>query len=122
MKQQVTHNFDAYYNKDSKILILGSIPSIKSRELGFYYMHPQNRFWKVMSKVLQEKYPETIEDKKNLLKKNKIALWDVINCCEIENSSDSSISNVVPNDIASLLKKTDIKKIYVTGKKALELY
>lgn len=122
MKQQVTHNFDAYYNKDSKILILGSIPSIKSRELGFYYMHPQNRFWKVMSKVLQEKYPETIEDKKNLLKKNKIALWDVINSCEIENSSDSSISNVVPNDIASLLKKTDIKKIYVTGRKALELY
>lgn len=122
MKQQVTHSFDAYYNKDSKILILGSIPSIKSRELGFYYMHPQNRFWKVMSKVLQEKYPETIEDKKNLLKKNKIALWDVINSCDIENSSDSSISNVVPNDIASLLKKTYIKKIYVTGRKALELY
>lgn len=122
MKQQVTHSFDAYYNKDSKILILGSIPSIKSRELGFYYMHPQNRFWKVMSKVFQEKYPETIEDKKNLLKKNKIALWDVINCCEIENSSDSSISNVVFNDISSLLKKTDIKKIYVTGRKALELY
>lgn len=122
MKQQVTHNFDAYYNKDSKILILGSIPSIKSRELGFYYMHPQNRFWKVISKVFKEKYPETIEDKKNLLKKNKIALWDVINSCDIENSSDSSISNVVPNDIASLLKKTDIKKIYVTGRKALELY
>lgn len=122
MKQQVTHSFDAYYNKDSKILILGSIPSIKSRELGFYYMHPQNRFWKVMSKVFQEKYPETIEDKKNLLKKNKIALWDVINSCDIENSSDSSISNVVFNDISSLLKKTDIKKIYVTGKKALELY
>lgn len=122
MKQQVTHSFDAYYNKDSKILILGSIPSIKSRELGFYYMHPQNRFWKVMSKVLQEKYPETIEDKKNLLKKNKIALWDVINSCDIENSSDSSISNVVFNDISSLLKKTDIKKIYVTGRKALELY
>ena len=108
--EKVYHTLKPYYNKDSKILILGSIPSIKSRELGFYYMHPKNRFWKVMSKVLQEKYPETIEDKKKLLKKNKIALWDVINSCDIENSSDSSISNVVFNDISSLLKKQILKK------------
>lgn len=122
MKQRVNHSFAAYFNSDSKILILGSIPSIKSRKFGFYYMHPQNRFWKVVSKVFNEEYPETIDDKKEFLKRNQIALWDVIESCEIEGSSDSSISEVIPNDIHSLLEKTDIKKIYVTGKKALKLY
>lgn len=122
MKQVVSHSFDAYFNSDSTVLILGSMPSVKSRELGFYYMHPQNRFWKVISQVFNEPYPETIDDKKVFLEKNKIALWDVINSCEINGSSDSSISKVVPNDISSLLKQTKVKSIYVTGKKALELY
>lgn len=122
MKQIVNHTFEEYYNKDSEILILGSIPSIKSRELGFYYMHPKNRFWIVISKVFDEVFPETLEDKKEFLKRNKIALWDVIKSYEINASSDSSISNVIPNDIKSLLSKTNIKKVYVTGKKALELY
>lgn len=122
MKQIVNHSFDAYYQSNSKILVLGSIPSIKSRELGFYYMHPKNRFWKVISKVFEEKYPETLENKKEFLKRNKIALWDVIKQCEIEASSDSSISNVVPNDITSLLQQTKIETIYTTGKKAFDLY
>jgi len=122
MKQIVNHTFEEYYNKNSEILILGSIPSIKSRELGFYYMHPKNRFWTVISTVFNEVIPKTIEDKKEFLKRNKIALWDVIKSCEISASSDSSISNVIPNDIKSLLNKTKIRKIYVTGKKALELY
>lgn len=122
MKQIVNHSFDAYFESDSKILILGSIPSIKSRELGFYYMHPKNRFWKVMSKVFEEEYPETLMDKKEFLKRNKIALWDVIRTCEIKGSSDSSISSVIPNDILNLLNKTKIEKIYTTGKKAFELY
>ena len=121
-KQIVNHTFPVCYQKDSKILILGSMPSVKSRELGFYYMHPKNRFWKVISMVLEEAIPETIEDKKEFLKRNKIALWDVIQSCEIKGSSDSSISKVIPNDIKSLLDKTDIKTVYVTGKKALELY
>lgn len=122
MKQIVNHSFDAYYQSDSKILILGSIPSVKSRELGFYYMHPKNRFWKVISKVFEEEYPETIEEKKEFLKRNKIALWDVIKQCKIEASSDSSISNVIANDITGLLQQTKIETIYTTGKKAFDLY
>ena len=122
MKQIVNHSFDAYSQPNSRVLILGSIPSVKSRELGFYYMHPKNRFWSVISKVFDEEYPESIDDKKEFLKRNKIALWDVIASCEIKNSSDNSISNVVSNDIEELVLKTNIKNIYVTGKKALELY
>lgn len=122
MKQRVNHDFDAFYEKNSKILILGSIPSVKSRELGFYYMHPKNRFWQVISKVFHEEYPETISEKQEFLKKNHIALWDVIASCEIEGSSDSSIRNVIPNDILFLLKNTTIEKIYTTGKKAYQLY
>lgn len=122
MKQIVNHSFDAYFESDSKILILGSIPSVKSRELGFYYMHPKNRFWKVISRVFDEEYSETIEEKKDFLKRNKIALWDVVKQCEIEASSDSSISNVIPNDILSLLQQTKIENIYTTGKKAFDLY
>lgn len=121
-KEKVNHGFDVYYNHDSKVLILGSMPSVKSRELGFYYMHPKNRFWKVISLVFNSNYPETIDDKKEFLRKNKIALWDVIKECEIHGSSDSSISNVVVNDIKELLPKTSINKIYTTGKKAYELY
>ncbi len=122
MKQLVNHNFPPFYQKDSKVLILGSIPSTKSRELGFYYMHPKNRFWKVISEVFEEENPKTIEDKKIFLKRNKIALWDVISSCDIEGSSDSSISNVIINDIESIVQETDIQYIYVLGKKALQLY
>ena len=107
---------------NKKILILGSIPSIKSREFGFYYAHPQNRFWKVISNIYNENQPTNIEEKKELLKKHNIALWDVIKSCDMIGSSDSSINNEVPNDINSLLKKTKIKKIYTTGKTAYKLY
>lgn len=85
-------------------------------------MHPKNRFWKVISRVFEEEYPKTIEKKKEFLKRNKIALWDVIQQCKIEASSDSSISNVIPNDITSLLQQTKIENIYTTGKKAFNLY
>ena len=122
MKQLVNHSFDACFEPDSEILILGSIPSVKSREEGFYYMHPKNRFWSVLSQVYAEEFPKTLEDKKALLEKYKIALWDVIQSCQINGSSDSSISNVIPNDIASILKKTNIQTIYTTGKKAFALY
>lgn len=119
---KVSHEFGPYINKDSKVLILGSIPSVKSREYGFYYMHPQNRFWKIMSDLFDEDFPETINDKKNFLKRNKIALWDVLDTCEINGSSDSSIKNPKVNDIKGLIEGTAVKYIFVTGKKALELY
>ena len=122
MKNIVNHTFDAYYNRDSEILILGSMPSVKSRELGFYYMHPQNRFWNILEKVFDTNIGSSIEDKKTFLKKYKIALWDVIESCEIKGSSDSSISNVKINDIKSIIIKTNIKYIYCTGKKSFELY
>lgn len=116
------HEFLPAYSDDSELLILGSFPSVKSREQGFYYGHPNNRFWKIIAEICREKLPQSIEEKKEILLRNKIALWDVIEKCDIIGSSDSSIKNVVPNDISRLLSETNIKKIYVNGKKAEQLY
>ena len=118
----VVHPIKPIYDKDSKILILGSFPSVKSREEGFFYGHKQNRFWKVISAVFGEEEPKTIEEKKDLLLRNHIALWDVIQSCDIVGSSDSSISNVVPNDLSVILDVADIGAIYVNGKTALKYY
>lgn len=115
---KVNHELDPVCYSDSEILILGSMPSVKSREVGFYYMHPQNRFWNVLSDLFGEK----IVDKKRFLKCHHIALWDVLASCDIDGSSDYSIKNPVVNDIKSLIKGTRINTIFVTGKKALELY
>ncbi len=115
---QVFHEFPPVFDKDSKILILGSIPSVKSREMGFYYMHPQNRFWKVLENVFQEK----IKDKKEFCLKHHIALWDTCASCEINASSDASIKKIVPNDLATILDKASIKQIFTTGKKAHQIY
>lgn len=120
--QHATHTFGPIYNSDSEILILGSFPSVKSREQGFYYGHPQNRFWKVLSAILKCDEPTTIEEKREMLLNNHIALWDVIEECDIVGSSDSSIKNVIPTDIPGLLKKTKIKHIYANGKTAGALY
>ena len=116
------HTFLPVYDEHSKILILGSFPSVKSREAGFYYSHPQNRFWKVIAELTEECTPVTVEEKKKMLLKHKIAIWDVIKNCEITGSSDSSIKKVVPADIGSILKKSNIEKIYANGGKAHELY
>lgn len=110
------------YNKDSKILILGSFPSIKSREVGFYYSHPQNRFWKVLAVVFNEDVPITIEDKKKMVERNNIALFNVCKSCEIKASSDASIKNVVPNDLDEILDYANIKAIAFDGKTAYNLY
>lgn len=118
----VSHEFDAFYNSNSSILILGSIPSSKSREEGFYYAHPQNRFWKVLSHIYNQKEPKNIQEKKKFLTKYKIALFDVLASCEIKGSSDSSIKNPKPNDINYILENSNITKIYTTGKKAYQLY
>ena len=114
----LTHPFPPLYNKDSRILILGSFPSVKSREQMFFYGHPQNRFWKVISSVFECNVPQTIEEKKQLLLKHGIALWDVIASCEITGSSDSSIRNVKVNDLSKILKEADIRQIFVNGRTA----
>ena len=118
----VTHEFPALFDENSEVLMLGSIPSPKSREQGFYYGHPQNRFWKVLSQVLGEPLPATIEEKRAMLLKHHIALWDVLDSCTIIGASDTSIEDVVPNDIASLLAKTKIKRIFCSGATAYKLY
>ena len=120
--ERVYHTFDAYYNSDSEILILGSMPSVKSREKGFYYMHPQNRFWHILEKVYDEEIGNTILEKKDFLKRHKIALWDVIYSCDIVGSSDSSIKNIVPNNIKEIINNSKIKTIYTLGKTAYNLY
>lgn len=120
--QSFTHTFEPVFDKDSKILILGSFPSVKSRENHFYYGHPQNRFWKVMAYVLGEEVPATIEEKKALLLSNHVAVWDVIASCKIIGSSDTSIKDVVVNDFSYILQHSAIERIYVNGSKAYELY
>lgn len=116
------HPFPPLYDKNSKVLILGSFPSVKSREQMFFYGHPQNRFWKVISAVIGANTPVTIKEKQNFLYENHIALWDVIASCDITGSSDSSIKNVVPNDLTEILKNADIKQIFVNGKTAEKYY
>lgn len=118
----IFHELKPFYNKDSEILILGSLPSVKSREMKFYYAHPQNRFWNTLAKVYKEPKPNTIKDKKNFLTRHKIALWDVISSCEITGSSDNTIKNVIPNDINLIINNSNITKIFTTGNKAYELY
>lgn len=118
----VTHPFPSLYDENSKVLILGSFPSVKSREQMFFYGHPQNRFWRVLAGVFSCAPPQTIEEKRSFLLSNGIALWDVIASCEITGSSDSSIKNVVANDLRPILEAADIRKIFVNGKTAEKYY
>ena len=118
----VQHPFPPLYDGDSKILILGSFPSVKSREQRFFYGHPQNRFWRVTAAVYDCRVPQTIEEKSEFLHENHIALWDVIASCEITGSADSSIKNVVPNDLRPILRAADIKNIFVNGRSAEKYY
>lgn len=118
----VVHQFAPVFNQHSRILILGTIPSPKSREQGFYYGHPRNRFWKVISELFQEPFPETKENKIALCLKHKIAIWDVLSSCEIDGASDSSIKNPIPNDLKKILDIAPIEAIYTTGTKATKLY
>ena len=120
--EHIVHSFEPVYDKDSEILILGTLPSVKSRENNFYYGHKQNRFWKVLATLLKEPVPDTIEEKKAMLLAHRIALWDVIQSCDIKGSSDSSIKNVQPTDIGMILEKTNITRIYANGNKAGQLY
>ncbi|HBR04061.1 MAG TPA: DNA-deoxyinosine glycosylase [Ruminiclostridium sp.] len=116
------HPFNPVYNTESRILILGTFPSVASRAEQFYYGHPKNRFWKVLSELTGNSLPETVEEKKALLFKKRIALWDVLKSCDIELSKDSSIMNPVVNDFDDILKETSVQAIFTNGKKAEELY
>lgn len=118
----VEHPFDPVWDCESKILILGSFPSVKSREQMFFYGHPRNRFWTVVSILLKVEEPVTTEEKRAMLLNNRIALWDVISSCDIYGSSDSSIKNAVPNDIGFIIKNSKIKRIFTNGATADKLY
>lgn len=120
--KNVCHTFEPVWDECSRVLILGTFPSVKSRENHFYYGHPQNRFWKVIAGITENPVPDTIEEKKALLLRSRIAVWDVIASCSITGSSDQSIRDVKVNDIPSLLGKSNISYIYGNGAKACELY
>ena len=120
--ETVTHPIPPLFDASSRILILGSFPSVKSREGLFFYHHPQNRFWKVLAGVLEEPVPGSIEEKKIFLLKHRIALWDVIASCTIEGSSDSTIKNVVPNDLSGILSAADISRIFCNGGASFQYY
>lgn len=120
--QTVKHSFEPVWNQQSEILILGTFPSVKSRENHFYYGHPQNRFWKLLAGIYGEAVPGTVDEKKELILRNHLAVWDVIYQCDIIGSSDSSIRNVVPCDLAGLLAKSSIHTVIANGAKAYELY
>lgn len=122
MYEHITHDFEPIYNQESRILILGTLPSVKSREQKFYYGHPQNRFWKLLAALTESETPRTIEEKKSFLLKHHIAIWDVIAQCEIIGSSDSSIRNVAPADLNQILKQASIEQIFANGGKAYQLY
>ena len=118
----VHHSLDPVFDAASTILILGTMPSVASREVGFYYSHPQNRFWQVMSAVFDEPLPYTAEQKTRLVLSRGVALWDVLASCEITGSEDSSIRKPVANDFSAILSDSKIKRIYTTGEKAATLY
>lgn len=114
LKTQV-HNIPPLYDEKSRVLILGSFPSVKSREAAFFYAHPQNRFWPTLAAVLKEKTPKSVEEKKAMVLRHGIAMWDTIGSCEIVGSSDASITNVVPNDLSVILDAADIRAIFCNG-------
>ena len=120
--QPAAHPFPPLWDEGSRVLILGSFPSVRSREALFFYGHPQNRFWRVMAAVLGCPVPQTIEEKRQMLHSHHVALWDVIASCSIEGSSDSSIRDVVPNDLSRILSTADIRAIFCNGKTSWNYY
>ncbi len=120
--ESLSHPFPPVCDADSRVLILGSFPSVRSRQTGFYYGHPQNRFWRVTAALTGEETPVSIEQKRAMLLRNGIALWDCIKSCTVRGSSDASIRDAKPNDIDRLLKITSIQSIFCNGKAAFECY
>ena len=122
MTEHIVHPIPPLYDADSRVLILGSFPSVKSREAAFFYGHPQNRFWRVMARVLGCETPGSVPEKAAMLHAHHIALWDVIASCDISGSSDSSIRNVIPVDIMAVLSAADIRAIYCNGAASYSLF
>lgn len=121
--QHIRHGFEPVYDSRSRVLILGTLPSVKSREQQFYYGHPQNRFWRLLAGIVrEERAPESIQEKRQFLLEHRIAVWDVIAECDIIGSSDSSIKNVVPADLTRILREAPVQGIFANGTKAYELY
>lgn len=120
--QTVAHPLSPVWNENSRILILGSFPSVRSRAAGFYYAHPQNRFWPLMARLFDEPLPQTTEDRRDFALRHGIALWDSIESCTITGSSDASIREAKPNDIARLIRQTGIQRIYCNGQQSYKLY
>ncbi len=120
--QMVYHTLEPVYDRNSRILILGTMPSPKSREFGFYYSHPQNRLWKVISEIFQVPAPESNEAKERFLHDHYIAMWDVLKSCSINGADDSTIMDPEPNDINLILAAAEIRAVFTTGKKATDLY
>ena len=118
----IIHPIPPVFDESSEVLILGSFPSVKSRQAAFFYGHPQNRFWKVIALVFEDEVPVTVPEKKVFLAKHHIALWDVIASCDIKGSSDSSIRNVTANDLNEILRASSVHTIYVNGKTAFKYY
>ncbi|MBQ7121399.1 MAG: DNA-deoxyinosine glycosylase [Clostridia bacterium] len=118
----IVHPIPPLFNAQSETLILGSFPSVKSREAAFFYGHPQNRFWAVIAAVFESEKPLTVEAKKELILSNKLALWDVIAQCEIEGSADSTITDVKANDLSVILENSSVRQIFVNGKTAEKYY
>ena len=121
-KAILRHPFPPVYDENSSILILGSFPSVKSRENGFFYGHPRNRFWRVLAAVFRETPPESVAEKKAFLLAHRAALWDVAASCSVEGSADGSISSVSPNDLSAIFEKAQIRAVFLNGKTAERLY
>ena len=120
--QSIVHPIPPLFDENSRTLILGSFPSVKSREQSFFYGHPQNRFWKLIATLFDEEIPQSIDEKKQLILKHNLALWDVIHSCTITGSSDSSIKDVVPNDLSVILQNSRVDRIFANGALSNKMY
>lgn len=120
--EHIIHSIEPVFDAESRVLILGTMPSPKSREVQFYYGHPQNRFWRVLAAVLGEEVPQSVPEKKAMLLRHRIALWDVLAECEITGASDSSIRNPVANDLSVVLDHAPVQAVFTTGATAWKLY
>lgn len=120
--ERVEHTLDPIYDEHSRVLVLGTMPSPKSREIGFYYGHPQNRFWRVLAALFDEPVPATNAERTALLLRHRIALWDVLASCDIAGASDASIANAVPNDLTRITEAAPIQQVFCTGATAARLY
>lgn len=122
-RKTLIHTIEPVFDAHSRVLLLGTFPSPKSREMGFFYGHPQNRMWRVLSAVLgEDEVPQTVQERKQFLLNHGIAMWDVLASCSIEGAADSSIQDTQPNDLSQVFQAAQIQQVFTTGAKATELY